>query len=152
MLQTLSKNGDILLSYVPIFVMSNHQQEVEPKPSFNRLEGEWIKVHKFNSKKNLWMCSPYPRWIYKRFSLEGSKELKKLLLSVESNLIIVGNYCKRKRQGFIQKEEQQWRETIEELSFYRCEFLELETDNELAAHLIRATCEANAHIWLEDRQ
>ena len=137
-----------MLSYVSFCAMNNYQKDLEAKPSFERLKGEWIKVHKFG-KKSEWNCSAYPMWIYKRFSLEGSKGLKELLLSVEKNLVTVGKYCRKKRQGFTYRSAKEWRKTIDNLGFYRAGYVELATDSELAAHLIRARCMKNVNIWLE---
>ena len=131
-------------------VMSNYQKEVEPKPSNERQEWEWIKVYKFSPKKNLWLCSPYPRWIGKRFNYTSAEGFRKLLLEIEPNIITLAGYCKERRQGFTFLSPEKMHAKMQGFSCFGCRYIELEVNSEVVAHYVRAVCLANASDWLED--
>ena len=129
--------------------MNNYQQDIEARPSFERLEGEWIKVYKPNPKKNLWLCSPYPRWIGKRFNYESVPVFRSLLLEIEPYIVTLSGYCLQKRQGFKWLAPNEMHEKVQEFRSFGARYIELEVNSEVVAHYVRAVCMANESDWLE---
>lgn len=149
MLQTLSKNDTICAIVCADFIMSNYQKDLKAWPSNERQEWEWIKVYKPNPKKNLWLCSPYPRWIGKKFNYVSVEGFRKLLLEIESNIVTLAGYCKERRQGFTWLSPERMHAKVQEFSSFGCRYVELELNSEVAAHYVRAVCTVNEPTWLE---